>query len=249
MRKYRTAPHPFILDPPSVEARFFPPGKPFSLGLTLFGKSLHSLPYFIFAFERLGRNGLGRQRVRCPLSNVTTTCLGKEWLLYSSDEGTLQPGDVFEQNFVLDLSTSSLSDNGSTPTKICLEFLTPFRVIFQEKLVPELAFHIFIRSLLRRLAHLSYFHCGGNTEGVPFREWIELAQQVQTASHDLHWYDWERYSSRQDSHMRLGGLVGTITFEGPLAPFLPLLQMGEVTHVGKGTSFGLGHYRLRTSDS
>jgi CRISPR/Cas system endoribonuclease Cas6 (RAMP superfamily) len=41
-----------------------------------------------------------------------------------------------------------------------------------------------------------------------------------------------------------GGFVGDATFEGDLAEFLPALRLGELVHVGKGTTFGLGKYRL-----
>jgi CRISPR/Cas system endoribonuclease Cas6 (RAMP superfamily) len=47
--------------------------------------------------------------------------------------------------------------------------------------------------------------------------------------------------------MQLGGLVGRVAFEGPLGLFVPLLRLGEVTHAGKATSFGLGQYRMLDS--
>lgn len=42
----------------------------------------------------------------------------------------------------------------------------------------------------------------------------------------------------------MGGFVGEIIFEGEIEPFMPLLKAGEILHVGKGTSFGLGKYRI-----
>jgi len=45
--------------------------------------------------------------------------------------------------------------------------------------------------------------------------------------------------------MKMGGFIGSITFEGDLEPFLPFLLLGEYVHVGKGTSFGLGKYEIK----
>jgi len=42
----------------------------------------------------------------------------------------------------------------------------------------------------------------------------------------------------------MGGFVGEITFEGHIEPFMPLIEAGEVLHLGKGTGFGLGKYFL-----
>jgi hypothetical protein len=44
--------------------------------------------------------------------------------------------------------------------------------------------------------------------------------------------------------MALGGAVGTWHLEGELAPFIPLLHLGQWLHVGKNATFGLGRYTL-----
>jgi hypothetical protein len=44
--------------------------------------------------------------------------------------------------------------------------------------------------------------------------------------------------------MKMGGFVGTMTFTGNLEEFLPYLKAGELVHVGKGTGFGLGRYKM-----
>lgn len=60
----------------------------------------------------------------------------------------------------------------------------------------------------------------------------------------LRWVDLERYSNKQQGKMKMGGVIGSITFRGPLAPYLPVLRVGEHIHAGKGTSFGFGKYRI-----
>ena len=101
-----------------------------------------------------------------------------------------------------------------------------------------------LRSLLRRLSNLAYFHCGTELQ-LDFRGLIAAAEQIETVSSSLQWYDWERYSARQDTRMKLGGVLGQVTYQGDLQPFLPLLQLGSWVHVGKGTSFGLGKYVIK----
>jgi CRISPR/Cas system endoribonuclease Cas6 (RAMP superfamily) len=67
---------------------------------------------------------------------------------------------------------------------------------------------------------------------------------VRTVKDRLEWRDWERYSARQDTRMRLGGVVGEVMYEGQLGRFLPFLRLGEQVHVGNGTAFGLGAFRI-----
>ena len=104
-----------------------------------------------------------------------------------------------------------------------------------------MGFHILTRSLLRRISTLSYFHCGKELE-CDYKTMIEEAKKITTKSSNLKWFDWDRFSTRQKRKMSLGGLIGSITFQGNITPFLQLLRLGEHLHVGKNTSFGLGRY-------
>ncbi|GAB5046633.1 hypothetical protein TdN_10250 [Thermodesulfovibrio sp. TK110] len=79
---------------------------------------------------------------------------------------------------------------------------------------------------------------------IPAKEFINKALEVKVKDSKLRWFDWERYSYRQNRRMILGGLIGTITFEGNIGPFLSILKAGEIFHCGKNTSFGLGKYRI-----
>lgn len=76
------------------------------------------------------------------------------------------------------------------------------------------------------------------------REWKRASEAIRLVESHIAPYDWERYSNRQRTRMKLGGVVGTATYAGDLAPFLPLLSLGEWLHVGKGATFGLGKYQI-----
>ena len=67
---------------------------------------------------------------------------------------------------------------------------------------------------------------------------------VDIVRSDTFWHDWTRYSQRQQRHMKLGGLMGEVTLGGKTAQYKPLFCLGEYLHVGKGTGFGLGKYRI-----
>ncbi|MFH1096469.1 MAG: CRISPR system precrRNA processing endoribonuclease RAMP protein Cas6 [Candidatus Desantisbacteria bacterium] len=242
MRKYEAAPHPFVIEPPPEKRQGYKHGDTITFNLILIGKAIDYLPYFIYTFEELGRIGIGKGRGRFELQGVN--CEGKT--IYDSKGKTL---NSFNPSTLLNFQPSTLNSQFSTPNPqpLTLNFLTPCRIIYNGCLTKDLEFHILVRNLLRRIALLSYFHCGGDTSQIDFRGIIEQAEQIKIESFDratLQWYDWERYSARQDTRMKMGGFVGKITFEGNIEPFMPLIQAGEILHVGKGTSFGLGRYEI-----
>lgn len=80
-----------------------------------------------------------------------------------------------------------------------------------------------------------------------YRALIEHAVLVETRSNELRWWVWERYSSRQQRKIELGGLIGEIEYVSKvIQEFLPLVIAGELLHAGADSSFGLGRYRILT---
>jgi CRISPR-associated endoribonuclease Cas6 len=241
MRKYPAAPHPFVILPPVEDTRVYRKGENFAFILTLIGKATEYIPYFIYTFNELGNMGIGKVRGKYELKRICTFNNG------SNDECTeVYRGDGTIQKAayqVINWEEVADSVKGLNKHEITLMFKTPTRIKYQEDLVLDLEFHILIRSLLRRISALSYFHCGGELN-VDFRGIIHDAEKVETKKRSLAWQDWERYSNRQETKMKMGGFVGEITFQGDLEQFLPFITLGEYIHVGKGTSFGLGKYKI-----
>ena len=105
-----------------------------------------------------------------------------------------------------------------------------------------------LRQFVRRTLEIARFHVPGAVIDWSFRPVLEAASRVRIASTNVRWHDWERWSNRQQTSMRLGGLVGSLRLEGDLATFSTLLARAQQLHVGKGTTFGLGKLRIEPLD-
>ena len=264
MRKYNSAPHPFIIEPPNGRKQGYTPGSEIVFGLTLIGRAIDYLPYFIYSFDELGNMGIGKGRGRYELKAVRTNPTlerggrgdfqENNGIIYSSNTKTLKS---FKPSIMLfpqqwESSLNSKTKEGAAaprPYSLTLNFLTPTRIIYNSHLTLDLEFHILIRTLLRRLSLLYYFHCDGGPSGWDFKGIIKKAEGVKVKKISLRWYDWERYSARQETKMKMGGFVGKVSFEGDVEPFMPLIKAGEVLHVGKGTGFGLGRYEVEAASN
>ena len=248
MRKYPAAPHPFVLCPPLEEDRIYEAGEKILFQLTLIGRAIDSLPYFIYTFEELGQMGLGKGRGKFKLEQVEMSRInsGEEDQrfipIYRGEEKILHKAALSPAT--LCFAPPPLHP---APNALRLLFLTPTRLKYEGDLASDFQFHVFFRNLIRRISLLSYFHCSQELE-VDFRGIIRDAEHIVTEQKNLRWYDWERYSTRQDTRMKLGGIVGSITFSGNLDPFWPYVLLGQLTHVGKGSSFGLGKYEILKKD-
>jgi CRISPR-associated endoribonuclease Cas6 len=253
MRKYKAAPHPFVIEPPMEKRRGYKPGDEINFGLTLIGRAIDYLPYFIYTFDELGKLGIGKGKAKYELKTVGAAPCGspfvngKERIIYDSETKTLksfEPASLY-----VDFPTLEKGGKGGFSDKqLTLNFLTPTRILYDSQLTIDLEFHILIRNLLRRLSLLYYFHCNGDSSEWDFKGMIENSKQVKVKEKKLRWYDWERYSGRQETRIKMGGFVGEITFEGDIEPFISLIRAGEVLHVGKGTGFGLGKYEVTPPD-
>jgi len=230
MRKYETVPHPFIIEPPADDATQFPAGAELTFNLILIGRALDYVPYFILAFEQMAEQGLGPGRARFRLTAVR------------QDNTTLYDGRTKTITAPLKTTTLRLTAGPARITSATIRLLTPTCIIYQGKMSRRPQFHVLIRSLLRRIGLLAYFHDQPVT--LDYQSLIGQAQEVKTAVMHLAGYEWRRYSSRQERPIEMQGMTGTVTYEGELGPFLPYLKAGEILHVGKGTTFGMGKYEM-----
>ena len=127
--------------------------------------------------------------------------------------------------------------------KIKLTIETPLRLKFNNKLQADLPFHLLVRAMLRRVSSLMNAYGDGEPD-LDYRGLVQRAENVCMVENNLSWYDWQRYSFRQDVKMLMGGIVGSITYEGAVDEYLTLVKFCEQVHIGKQTTFGLGKIKM-----
>lgn len=207
-------PSPYVLLPPLDEKTTYEAGENFSLNLTLFGEANQHHALIQAAVEYLGRR----------------YGLGYRYGKYSVQE----------------ITTSKPPDTGAAAPetgKIKLQLATRLRLKHNNRLSRQAPdFPQLISRLSGRIKSLEHAYAGTTDSLIP-----EInPDQTHNIKHQDHtnWEDWERFSGRQKTRMKFGGLLGEITYEGDLQPYLPLLRLGEWVHIGGKTSFGLGKYQL-----
>ena len=76
LQKLSQAPGCYVVEPPTLGQKELAAGDTLNFNIVLWGKALEQLPLVILAWQRAGRQGLGRERTKAELMSVSLT--GKE---------------------------------------------------------------------------------------------------------------------------------------------------------------------------
>ena len=95
-----------------------------------------------------------------------------------------------------------------------------------------------VKGAARRIQMLNYYT---GTESIfpEFAEYPEIDEQ-RVRKEAV-----RRYSGTHNSHITLHGISGNVVFQNMPEDCLDYLIAGELTHMGRNTSFGFGKYVLR----
>ena len=245
MRKYETAPHPFVL--------MADPARPLSLEFVLIGHANRHLALFLHALAQAAAGPRGVAGNRLSLLSVeqqlpdggrsqiyaegaTGGPRTAPWRTVFTPGGTLAP---------LPVATPTIP---AVPDSCVIEIHTPLRVKREGRHVGPgaFAFADLFGNLLRRISMLTLFHTDTPLT-TDFKALKDAARSVAICA-NLKWQDQRRYSRRQEAELRMGGVVGRIVIDGvDLAPFWPYLWLGQYVHAGGGATMGLGRYAIDAS--
>lgn len=235
LRHSNAVPHPFVIRPLATSGGQFAVGERMTIELLLVGRANTHLPYVVHAFSEMGKSGIAKLDGRFHIEQIEQADTDQHWHpVYSPQDGLSA------------VAPSVFTPEVMAGDAVRLSFITPYRSVQQNNLVRagDFTARQFLSTLLRRVSMLQAFHTD-LALAADFKRLTALMDEVVVAENELRWHDWTRYSSRQKSLIKMGGLVGSVVLRGEaLAEFLALLQVGELVHVGKGAVMGLGEYRL-----
>jgi len=221
LSRYPFTPNPYVLEPEALQ------DKVISLGIVLIGQAAKQLPVVSVALERAAETGLTERRVRATLQSRT-----REQII-----GPSRWTDELE-------APAQAIEAGRCPERVRIRLMTPLRIKAHGRFVgaKEFRFRAFAANLLRRVSLLTHFF-GAHEVEADFRKILSQAAQVELNKAHLTWRDQTRFSSRQGTGMKLGGLIGEFEISLQGIEFLwPCLLIGQWTHIGKNCTFGLGRY-------
>ncbi len=230
-------PLPFILEALDMCNNHFLPRDRLSFSIILIEDAIFKLPYVVYSIINMGEMGIGYGIKdgygRFKLLSATTD----DKILYSHEDNKL-----YKPQHINTIGLIEQDIQDVEVSKIKLDFLTPYRVKFRNKLVTTFDFSILIRACLRRISQLEDTYAGKEPD-IDYKGLIKESQEIEATTITKKWFELKRYSFRQHREMKLGGLVGSVLYRGNLKKFLPILRYCEVMHVGKQTSFGFGKFK------
>lgn len=251
-------PRPYIISPPSRNPNRYEQGESLLFHLSLVGTSTKLFPYVIHALQEMGNTNLGH-----PLPELQ----GRRGSLRIREIRAYHPlthirqvvwkqGSTQAQKLQLSVTPDDVKHRAERlpADHMTLHFLSPTRLIFEERLVKHPGFRVLALRLAERLRALYQAYSGDENSSEARellrsnREWYQQidswAQEVQLVSDETRWVDIQSYSARQKKTTPIGGFIGKASYTGDLTHLRELLVWGELLHIGKNVVKGNGIYQI-----
>ncbi|MFP4475345.1 MAG: CRISPR system precrRNA processing endoribonuclease RAMP protein Cas6 [Desulfatibacillaceae bacterium] len=231
-------PKPFVITPdhpPGVQA---PGNGRFGFDLVLLGRTDETLGHFYKAFSHMGTRGVmaspGSQRVAFAVENLAS---GGMDVLAKTGRLTLPE---IPAKWVTWPPEPAPAEHVARCT---VHMLTPMKIPFSRHFVTDLPFRDLMEAVVGRMETLFSYYGEGGLD-VDRDSLLDMAGQVRVADSRLKWHGWRQRLPGRVDREPMAGLMGTVTYQGPVAAHLPLLRMAAEVHVGRDASAGCGKIRV-----
>jgi CRISPR-associated endoribonuclease Cas6 len=212
------------------------------LEVTLLGSGWRLYPWVLSGLAQAFRLGLGSERT--------------EWILETVDR--IRPDRRRERLCGADLTQLSPTlepdwlgfgiEPFLAPQPVEIRLLSPARLLQGGRLLPRNApvpFALLIARILDRFQGL-YGESSSEILHPAIRPTVEAeASRVPLLVNETEWIEVKDYSARSGAEMLLGGKIGRLVYGPGAARFFPILQAGEILHLGKNPTAGCGRIEVR----
>lgn len=226
LSKNSDIPRPFVINPPTTKKTKYSSDDTIRFSLVLVGKVIKLLPYFITTFKELGNIGIGSNSGKYNLISV-----------YNNNSEIYSNGLLKNESNLYPIIIPS-----KPISYIKLDFLTETTIKVNGQFIEKPDFGAIIKRIRDRVASLAVFF--GIKWEADFIQIGKLAEMVKTLEDNTYWNEKTRFSKRNNVKHDMSGFIGDISFTGDISPFIELLLLGELVHVGKGAVFGNGFYKI-----
>lgn len=215
--------------------------------MSLFGsRTIHCLPYLIYAVESMARRGLGFALTPFALEEVLFVNERNERAsVYAPhDAGAHATRIAPHRAAVCTLYESVAQRLAQIKTRglLTLHFITPTWIEVRKELLKSVTCEQLFRRLSWRVSRLFELYSDAPLT-YDHQTLIARAATIETVSENLWMHRFERYSNRRQEKTPMHGFLGEVTYQGhALEELLPLIIAGEFLQFGKETAFGLGRY-------
>jgi hypothetical protein len=240
-RYAESPPKLFVIELPPSHPPQLRSGERLTFRLLLFGPAIDLRIYPIVAVRIWSENGMGYKRGRFELERIAAVnpLTGEQQQIYSSTDQMVHQNDQ-------PLTVGEICrwcESWPVGNSMKLAFVTPTRLPGRGYKPEDLDLKIVLKSVLERLSILALL------SGLPQADadWtmpLAIAEKIVVLSRAAKWWDWERYSKRQDRRMSMGGFIGHLVLQGDFSGLKPYLKIAELLHVGKNSTFGFGQVRF-----
>lgn len=225
----------YILECADYKEEFYE-GDPLHFNLILFGKAIAYFNQYMQAFFALGRAGIGKNHSRFQIMSVTNS---KKQRLLEGNSIYMRHYRIQTLQEYVKYRMGQLWEEGCENT---IQFQTPLTLKYHDAFLWEFHMEALWNAVRRRIYMLEcyegitddIYQCG-ILDGLAMPELVQQAHETVRV---------RRYSSTQDRKMVLSGIRGYAVVGAIPEEMLAVLLAGELTHIGKNTSFGFGKYRI-----
>jgi len=236
-RRFQKPAPALVMTMPVMQKTFIDTGQRLACEVLFVGKGVQLIPVFLGGLIHLGQLGLvsgGGQFEVVEVSNMSNGL---------PENLAWRQGDPLDSLSCAVQPLSWLVTQDRVPDRVTISYETPVRLIADGKPLRKPRFSQVFPFMLRRVSSMLFAHAGVEIADDPCGL-VDSVSRIEEPETRLDWKDWRAVTSQQG--LLLGGFTGEMVLSGQaLEEVFWVIAVASLFGIGKGATFGAGHFRLR----